>query len=83
MSERMVEEVIAKHCQHVDNGGLTMEVVERVFSEGGSLPVLRIRDGYYGYSEHILEFREVVLAHLRKFAEMLILAAAKLEQSRE
>jgi hypothetical protein len=83
MSERMIEEVIAKHHQHVDNGGLTMEVVQQMYENGEpGCVILRVKDGYFGYSEHILEHREVIPAHLRKFGEMMILAAAKLEQGR-
>jgi hypothetical protein len=77
----VVDTVVAEHYQHVDNGGLTMKVLLRSddgYEEG--YPILRIEDGYYGYSGHILEFCEVKPEELRKFAEMMIVAANKLEE---
>ena len=80
---KIYDEVIATHYQHVDNGGLTMEVIKRRYDsddDDGVGVFLRIEDGYYGYSGHILEFHEVVPDELRKFAEMFILAANKLDE---
>lgn len=77
------EEVLASHYQHVDNGGLTIQVVSRTYPNGeyGGI-VLRVVDGYYDYSSHTLEFYHPDPKHLRKFSEVLLEAAQKLESIR-
>lgn len=74
--ETMNKVVYGKYHQHVDNGGLTMEVSK----EGDNIPTLKISEGYHGYSQHTYEFAMMTPDHLEKFGQALIIAAAKLRE---
>ena len=72
---------VGRHYQHVDNGGLTMEVMSTQHADESPAGAhLNIIEGYHGYSEHHFSFSMAKADDLEAFGKMLIASARELRK---
>jgi len=75
-------QVITEHYNHINNGGVTLSIkFDQCNEEGGGNIYLELSNCFYGYVENSCKVNNVTPGMLRKFAEVLMVAANKIDKN--